>query len=68
MLGDKGRRNRHECLLGESLCGRVVHKFNPLLNAAFETRLAGLEKLLLVIIQLRKDVGGLFCSGRLGTV
>ncbi len=38
--------------MGESLCGRVVHKFDTLFNVALETRLAGLEKLLLVVIEL----------------
>lgn len=51
--------------MGESLCGWVVHKLDTLLDVPFEASLAGLEKLLLIVIELRKDIGSLLGSGRL---
>lgn len=57
--------DRKEWRLGESLCGWVVHEFDTLLDVAFEASLACVEKLLLIVVELRKDVGSLLGPGRL---
>lgn len=48
--------------LGESLWRWVVHKFDTLLDAAFQPSFARLEKLLLRIIHVWKDIDGLLRS------
>ena len=45
-----------------------MHKFDTLLDAAFQLFLASLEKLLLLVIYVRKDVDGLLRSRGLKTV
>ena len=39
-----------------------MNKINALLNVALQTSLGSLEKLLLVVIDLGKDVVGFLCS------
>ena len=48
--------------MGESLWRWVVHEFDALLDAAFQSGFASLEKLLLLIIYFWEDVGGLLRS------
>ena len=48
--------------MGESLWRWAVHELDTLLDAAFQTSSASLEKLLLLIIYIREDIRGLFRS------
>lgn len=47
---------------GVLLRWRVVHKFDPLLDIAFQPLLAGFEELLLVRADLAEDIGRLLCT------
>lgn len=58
----------NDYLPGESLCGWVMHEVDALLDIALQTLLAGFEKLLLVGVQLRQDVGSFLGSRGLGKV
>lgn len=51
--------------MGESLWRLVVHEIDTLLNAAFQSGFACLEKLLLLLIDFGEYVGGLLCPRRL---
>lgn len=48
--------------MGESLWRWVVHEFNTLFDAAFQSSFASLEKLFLLIVYVWEDVGGLLRS------
>ena len=54
--------------MGESLWRWVVHKFDTLLDAAFQLFFASLDKLLLLVIYVREDIDGLLHSRRLKAV
>ena len=47
---------------GDLLRWRVVHKFNPLLDVALQSLLAGFKELLLVRADLAEDIGRLLCT------
>ena len=48
--------------VGESLWWWVVHEFDAFLDAAFQSGLASLEKLLFLIVHIREDIIGLLRS------
>lgn len=48
--------------MGESLWRWVLHEFDALLDAAFQPGFASLQKLLLLIVHVWEDIGGLLRS------
>ncbi len=54
--------------MGSSLLGWIVNEFDSFLDAAFKASLAGLKKLLFVLINLVEDIIGLFGTAGLVTV
>lgn len=52
-------------LPGESLWWWAMDEIDPLLDVALQASLASLEKFLLIVVNLGKDVVGFLCSGGL---